>query len=315
MMKCEVLSQAFWLTLPTDVPGFWPHQPCLVCLSQIDTNVPLSMTPSERSWQGDPPQWILCEYRSHVTGSEGFAKPVSQPSPWFFWGRRDADRELGREKVMSQSWAIFAPNVSGLCPTEPSFRPAWLSSYPFGSWAEPPTWPLSWLGTLYRMPATVLSSCDVISSSQQPWRSRYSWSHFTDEETEARTGHLTCAKWLDQNFIARKIERIFVHSLTHSTNIYWVPLGCWSKWIWSPCFPKLMFQTLGLDLQESTGVCPEAGRYRHHMPPWIRLASSSDIWRFMFSFWASVPQSITLSGIRGCQRPALKSSGVILPPI
>ena len=83
----------------------------------------------------------------------------------------------------------------------------------------------------------------------------------------------------------------------------------------SPAFPKLMFQTLGLDLQESTGVCPKAGRCKHHMPPWIRMASSSDIWRFMFSFWASVPQSITLSGIRGCQRPMLKSGGVILPPI
>lgn len=41
--------------------------------------------------------------------------------------------ELGRVKVMSQSLAIFAPNISGLCPTEPSFCPAWLSSYPFGS--------------------------------------------------------------------------------------------------------------------------------------------------------------------------------------
>ena len=60
-----------------------------------------------------------------------------------------------------------------------------------------------------------------------------------------------------------------------------------------PVFLKLMFQTLGLDLQESLAVCPEAGRCRHHMPPWIRLASSGDIWRFTFSFWVSVPQFIT----------------------
>lgn len=97
--------------------------------------------------------------------------------------------EAGKKgKMASQSRALLGPSPQDCVLTPQS----WSRSHPApGLWLRTwlSIWPLPCLGT-----ATVLSSYDVTSSSLSPWGGRYSWSHFTDAQTEAEISCLTCPK-------------------------------------------------------------------------------------------------------------------------